>query len=194
MMLLKRLRDKKYRRDILESIELNVIELLEYLQDMIESSPKMPITGKTIIDKKEFNEVINQIINYLPDQFQKAQWVVNEKDKILKEAQKKSDNFKKEAAEMMKQNVETHDIVREAKMRASEIIALAQRDAKAIRIGSREYSNEILVQLDIEIEKQKDQLIKSMQESFEKVAKEIDDNLTRTGTIIKDNIAELRMM
>ena len=194
MMLLKRLRDKKYRRDILESIELNVIELLEYLQDMIESSPKMPITGKTIIDKKEFNEVINQIINYLPDQFQKAQWVVNEKDKILKDAQKKSDNFKKEAAEMMKQNVETHDIVREAKMRASEIIALAQRDAKAIRIGSREYSNEILVQLDIEIEKQKDQLIKSMQESFEKVAKEIDDNLTRTGTIIKDNIAELRMM
>lgn len=194
MMLLKRLRDKKYRRDSLENIELNVIELLEYLQDMIESSPKMPITGKTIIDKKEFNEVINQIINYLPDQFQKAQWVVNEKDKILKDAQKKSDNFKKEAAEMMKQNVETHDIVREAKMRASEIIALAQRDAKAIRIGSREYSNEILVQLDIEIEKQKDQLIKSMQESFEKVAKEIDDNLTRTGTIIKDNIAELRMM
>lgn len=178
----------------MENIELNVIELLEYLQDMIESSPKMPITGKTIIDKKEFNEVINQIINYLPDQFQKAQWVVNEKDKILKDAQKKSDNFKKEAAEMMKQNVETHDIVREAKMRASEIIALAQRDAKAIRIGSREYSNEILVQLDIEIEKQKDQLIKSMQESFEKVAKEIDDNLTRTGTIIKDNIAELRMM
>lgn len=178
----------------MENIELNVIELLEYLQDMIESSPKMPITGKTIIDKKEFIEVINQIINYLPDQFQKAQWVVNEKDKILKEAQKKSDNFKKEAAEMMKQNVETHDIVREAKMRASEIIALAQRDAKAIRIGSREYSNEILVQLDIEIEKQKDQLIKSMQESFEKVAKEIDDNLTRTGTIIKDNIAELRMM
>ena len=178
----------------MENIELNVIELLEYLQDMIESSPKMPITGKTIIDKKEFNEVINQIINYLPDQFQKAQWVVNEKDKILKDAQKKSDNFKKEAAEMMKQNVETHDIVREAKMRASEIIALAQRDAKAIRIGSREYSNEILVQLDIEIEKQKDELIKSMQESFEKVAKEIDDNLTRTGTIIKDNIAELRMM
>ena len=44
------------------------------------------------------------------------------------------------------------------------------------------------------IEKQKAQLIKSMQESFEKVAKEIDDNLTQTGTIIKENIAELRTM
>ena len=178
----------------MEKVELNVIELLEYLQDMVESSPKMPITGKTIIDKKEFNEVIDQIINYLPDQFKKAQWVVNEKDRILQEAQKEFDNVKKETVEIMKQNVETHDLVREAKMRASEIIALAQRDAKAIRIGSREYSTEILMQLDVEIEKQKEQLIKSMQESFEKVAKEIDENLTQTGTIIKENIAELRTM
>ena len=85
-------------------------------------------------------------------------------------------------------------LLKEAKIRANEIIALAQRDAKAIRIGSREYSDEILTQLDIEIEKQKEQLIKSMQESFEKVAKEIDENLTQTGAIIKENIAELRTM
>ena len=85
----------------MEKVELNVIELLEYLQDMVESSPKMPITGKTIIDKKEFNEVIDQIINYLPDQFKKAQWVVNEKDRILQEAQKEFDNVKKETVEIM---------------------------------------------------------------------------------------------
>lgn len=178
----------------MDNVELNVIELLEYLQDMVDSSPKMPITGKTIIDKKEFNEVIDKIINYLPDQFKKAQWVVNEKDRILFEAQKEFDNAKKETIELMKRNVEDHDYVKEAKMRANEIIAIAQRDAKAIRIGSREYSNEILMQLDIEIEKQKTELIRSMQESFEKVAKEIDENLTKTGTVIKENIAELRTM
>ena len=178
----------------MENMDSSVYELLEYLQDMVENSAKMPITGKTIIDKKEFDEVIDQIINYLPDQFKKAQWVVNEKDRILKEAQREFDNVKKETFEIMKQNVESHDIVREAKLRANEIIALAQRDAKAIRIGSREYSNEILTQLDAEIEKQKAALIKSMQDSFEKVAKDIDDNLTQTGTIIKENIAELRTM
>ena len=72
----------------MEKVELSVIELLEYLQDMVENSPKMPITGKTIIDKKEFDEVIDQIINYLPDQFKKAQWVVSEKERILEEAKK----------------------------------------------------------------------------------------------------------
>lgn len=178
----------------MKDVELSVIELLEFLQDMVESAPKMPITGKSIIDKKEFNEVVDQIINYLPDQLKKAQWVINEKDRILQDAQKEYDTVKKETFEMMKQNVENHDLVREAKIKANEIIALAQRDAKAIRIGSRDYSNEILMQLDIEIEKQKSELIKSMQNSFEKVAKDIDDNLTKTGTIIKENIAELRTM
>ena len=178
----------------MKSLEDNIIELLEYLEELIETAPKVPITGKSVIDKKEFLEVIDQAINSLPDSLRKAQRVLDEKDRILKDAQNHYESTKSEINAIMKQNVENHDIVREAKVRANEIIALAQRDAKAIRIGSREYSNEILMQLDVEIEKQKEQLIKSMQESFEKVAKEIDDNLTETGTIIKENIAELRTM
>ncbi|EKY26618.1 hypothetical protein [Clostridium celatum] len=178
----------------MEKLEQSVIELLEYLQDMVENSPKVPITGKAIIDTKEFDEVIDQITNYLPDQLKKAQWVVSEKERILEEAKKEYDMAQKETFEMMKQSLENHDIVREAKIRAQEIIAQAQRDAKAIRIGSRDYSNDILMQLDIEIEKNKAELIKSMQASFEKVAKDIDENLSKTGSRIKENIAELKTM
>lgn len=178
----------------MDKIEVNIIELLEYLEELIETAPKVPITGKSVIDKKEFLEVIDQIINYIPDQIRKAQWVMNEKDRILGDAQKQYESTKSEIMEMMKQNVENHDLVKEAKVRANEIIALAQRDAKAIRIGSREYSTEILSQLDREIEEKRNKLIEDMQKSFEMVAKEIDENLTSTGSRIKDNISELRGM
>ena len=178
----------------MEKIEVNIIELLEYLEELIETAPKVPITGKSVIDKKEFLEVIDQIINYIPDQMRKAQWVMNEKDRILGDAQKQYESTKSEIMEMMKQNVENHDLVKEAKIRANEIIALAQRDAKAIRIGSREYSTEILSQLDREIEEKRNKLIEDMQKSFEMIAKEIDENLTSTGSRIKENISELRGM
>ena len=36
----------------MDRIEDNIIELLEYLEELIETSPKVPITGKTIIDKR----------------------------------------------------------------------------------------------------------------------------------------------
>ena len=52
----------------MNKLELNIIDLLEYLQEMLDSSAKMPITGKVMVDKKEFKEVIDQVINYLPDQ------------------------------------------------------------------------------------------------------------------------------
>lgn len=178
----------------MEKMEVNIIELLEYLQDLVENSPKVPMSGKVMIDKREIIEVIDQIINYMPDQFKKAEWVMNERERILNEAKKEYDSVRKETMTMMKQNVENHDIVKEAKIRAQEIIASAQRDAKAIRLGSRDYSDEILTQLDKEIEEQKVKLIKSLQDSFELVAKEIDTNLSGACNVIKDNVKELRGM
>lgn len=178
----------------MNKLELNIIDLLEYLQEMLDGSAKMPITGKVMVDKKEFNEVIDQVINYLPEQLKRAEWVMSEKDRILSEAQKEFENARKESAELKKHNVENHDLVREAKQRANEIIALAQRDAKAIRVGSRDYSNEILIELDKEIENKKAELITALQESFENVAKGIDEKLSDAGSVIKENIAELRNM
>lgn len=178
----------------MEKMDVNIIELLEYLQDLVENSPKVPMSGKVMIDKKEIIEVVDQIINYLPDQFKKAEWVMNERERILDEAKKEYDSVRKETMAMMRQNVENHDIVKEAKVRAQEIIASAQRDAKAIRLGSRDYSDEILTQLDKEIEEQKIKLIKNLQDSFESVAKEIDSNLSNACDVIKDNVKELRSM
>ena len=178
----------------MEKMDVNIIELLEYLQDLVENSPKVPMSGKVMIDKKELIEVLDQIINYMPDQFKKAEWVMNERERILNEAKKEYDSVRKETITMMKQNVENHDIVKEAKARAQEIITSAQRDAKAIRLGSRDYSDEILTQLDKEIEDQKIKLIKSLQDSFESAAKEIDLNLSNACDVIKDNVKELRGM
>jgi cell division septum initiation protein DivIVA len=177
-----------------KNVDVNIVELLEYLQDLIENSPKVPISGKTMVDRKEVLDVIDQVINYLPDQFKKAQWVMNERERILSEAKKEYDSVKKETMEMMRQNVENHDVVKEAKIRAQEIVSAAQRDAKAIRLGSRDYSDEILTDLDRELEVKKAELIKALQVSFEEVASDLDKNFTGISSTIKDNIKELRDM
>jgi len=177
-----------------KNMDVNIIELLEYLQDTVDNAPKVPISGKTMVDRKEIVDVIDQIINYLPDQFKKAQWVMNERDRILGEAKKEYDSVKKETVEMMRQNIENHDIVKEAKIRAQEIVASAQRDAKAIRLGSRDYANEMLSELDREVELKKAELIKSLQKSFESVATDIDKNFTDASSTIKENVKELRSM
>lgn len=178
----------------MDKVDVNIIELLEYLQDVVDNAPKVPMSGKVMLDKREILEVVDQIINYLPDQLKKAEWIMNEKERILNEAKKEYDSVKKETASMMRKNIENHNIVKEAKVRADEIIASAQRDAKAIRLGSRDYSDEILSQLDKEIENQKIKLITGLQANFEGVANEIDKTLNGVSLVIKDNVKELRSM
>ena len=178
----------------MEKVDVNIIELLEYLQDVVDNSPKVPMSGKVMLDKREILEVVDQIINYLPDQLKKAEWIMNEKERILNEAKKEYDSVKKETANMMRKNIENHNLVKEAKVRAEEIIASAQRDAKAIRLGSRDYSDEILSQLDKEVELQKMKLITGLQANFENAANEIDKTLNNVGFVIKENVKELRSM
>ncbi|WP_420839214.1 ATPase [Clostridium yunnanense] len=176
----------------MSKMEVNVIELLEYLQDIVESAAKVPITGKVVVDKKEVLEVVDQVINYLPDEFKKAQWVMTERERILGEAQKEYENVKKQTMDLLKKQVENHDIVKEANIRAQEIIASAQREAKAIRIGARDYADEILSQLEKEIEVKTKEILNIIKTNVETLATNMNDDMNKTAVTIRENIKELR--
>ncbi|WP_297631467.1 ATPase [uncultured Clostridium sp.] len=170
----------------------SVLELLEFLQDTVDRAPKVPMSGKVMVDKKEIHDTIDEIINYFPKQFKEAKWVAEQKEKIINEAKRELQGAKEETEKIKRYNIENHDLVRDAKLRANEIVGAAQREAKAIRIGSRNYSEEILGNLDKELEKKRVELIRNLQLSFEKAAKEIDDNLNGACSTIKENMKELK--
>lgn len=173
---------------------MDVIKLLEYLREIVETSAKVPMTGKVMLDKKETLEIIEKIIAYLPDELKKAQWIVEEKERILSEAIQESENLKKENLILLKRQVENHDITKEANSRGEEIIALAQRNAKAIRLGARDYAGEILNQLDGEIADKSNQLIISLKNEMQQFLTDLESNVDLRTESIRENIKELRDM
>lgn len=175
-----------------KSKQRNIIELLEYLQNIVETSSKMPITGKVLVDKRETLDLIDEIINRLPDEFKKAQWIVEEKERILSEAISDSDAIKKESMDMLRKHVENHDITRDAKMRAEEVIASAQRDAKAMRLGARDYADEILSQLEKEINDKGQQTYIKIKDEIEKFMSTFEAEVMFNTNTIRENIKELR--
>lgn len=172
----------------------DIIELLEYLQDLIEDAAKVPITGKVIVDKKEVMELIEQITNYLPDEFKKAKWVMNEKDRILSEAKKEHENIKNQTLDLMKKQVENHDIVKEAQIKAQDIISHAQREAKEIRLGARDYADEVLSQLENEIKESTSAALNKIKLDVEEMALKLSDDMEKTSSTIRSNVKELRDM
>ncbi|APC40959.1 ATPase [Clostridium estertheticum] len=173
---------------------MDVIKLLEYLQGIIESSSKIPVTGKAVINKREILDIIDQIINHLPDEFKKAQWVCDEKERILVDAKKQAKIFEEETVDKIRRRVEKQDLVKEALNRSEEIIASAQRDAKIMRLGAKDYADEILSQLDKEIELKGQKMLHEIKGDVQDFLILMQGEVTNTTTSIRENVKELRGM
>ena len=173
---------------------MDVIKLLEYLQEIIESSSKIPVTGKSVINKREIMDIIEQIINHLPDEFKKSQWICDEKERILVDAKKQAKIFEEETIDKIRRRVEKQDLVKEAQTRAEEIIASAQRDAKIMRLGAKDYADEILSQLDKEIDLKGQQMLHKIKSDVQTFLISLQEEVTATTTSIRENVKELRSM
>lgn len=171
---------------------MEVIKLLKYLHELIDSSQNVPIMGKAMIDKRELLEVLEEILNCLPDEFKKAQWISEEKERILKEAQEEVEAYKKESYEMLRRELENHNIIKEASMKAEEIVSSARREAKNMRLNAKDYADEILCDLDRQITEKGEKLLLEIQSKNEAYLNDLNNDFSSVASTIRGNIKELR--
>jgi vacuolar-type H+-ATPase subunit H len=171
---------------------MEVVKLLQYLQELIETSQNVPIMGKAMVDKKELLEVLEEIINYLPDEFKKAQWISQEKERILQEAKDEVEIYKEETYDMLRREIENHDIIKEASVKAEEIVSSARREAKNMRLNAKDYAHEILCDLDKELSEKGERMILSIKEQSENYLKQLDSEIFSLSATVRANIKELR--
>ncbi|ARE87903.1 ATPase [Clostridium formicaceticum] len=123
---------------------MEVLKLLEELEEIVESGSSIPFAHKVLVDRDEMLEVIKEIRIHLPDEVKQAQWIKEERQRILVEAQQEADTIIQEANEHVIAMVEQDEITKIAHRQAEEIITEAQIGAKEMRLGARDYADEIL--------------------------------------------------
>lgn len=123
---------------------MEILSILETLEDIIEKSVSVPFSGRCLVDREEVLEIIKEMRLKLPDDLKQAKWVKEERQRILMEAQKEANNVVKEAEGKIASLVDDHEITKQAYDQANEIISNAQKNAKEIRLGTREYADSIL--------------------------------------------------
>ncbi|NLM11886.1 MAG: ATPase [Clostridiaceae bacterium] len=123
---------------------MEILSLLEALEDAIEGGVSVPFSGKCMVDRGEILEIIQDIRLKLPDDIKQAKWVSKERARILAEAQQEADNIIKNAESRIAAMVDEHEISRKAYEQAEVIITNAKKNAREIRLGTREYADNIL--------------------------------------------------
>lgn len=123
---------------------MEILVIIETLEEVIERGVSVPFSGKCIVDREEILELIKDMRLKLPDDIKQAKWVKEERQRILLEAQKEANSIIEDAESRINSMIEEHEIIKKAYDQSNEIVTVAQKNAREIRLGTKEYADNVL--------------------------------------------------
>lgn len=162
----------------------NVLSLLEDLQEIFETAKAVPFTNKISVDKDEVFDVLTSIKLQLPNEIKQSKWVIEERNKILIDAQKEADEIIKGAEEKLARLIDENEVTKRAYDQANLIIENSKKASKEMRIGANDYADEVLSMTESKL--------KEMIEMVHNECQQCEEFLNQTLGVIYDNRQELK--
>ena len=124
---------------------MNVNELLDTIEDTLEESTSMPLSGgKRLVEVEKVRDYLDDIRANLPGELRQAQQIVNDRAQIVDTANAQAQAIVKKAEERARILVSDAEIVKAAQQRAAEITAAAQSESRTLRQTVTDYCDNML--------------------------------------------------
>ena len=124
---------------------MNENELLDTIEDTLEESTSMPLSGgKRLVDVEKVRDYLDDIRANLPGELRQAQQIVNDRAQIVDTANAQAQAIVKKAEERARILVSDAEIVKAAQQRAAEITAAAQSESRTLRQTVTDYCDNML--------------------------------------------------
>lgn len=165
---------------------MKVLELLDEIEEIVDTASTLPLTGKIMIDADELLEIVKEIRIELPDEIQQAKWIKDERQRILDEAKREYETVLKDAKSQAESLIENDDITVKAKMRADEIMKIAEANVKQLKMSTFDYIDSILFNFQGKMDELNAEYFGKMFENLEHTFNSINTTLSENREEIKD--------
>ena len=135
--------------------------LLDYLDDIeevLEKSKSIPLTGRVSVDKERILDIMNEIRLNLPEDIRFAQRIVGDHDKIIDDAKHRASSLLEDAKMEAKSMTNNHEIHRRASEQATDLMEETKRSAREVRLNAMDYADEILEKAENQIRQTMDNI------------------------------------
>ncbi|MDD7408328.1 MAG: hypothetical protein SOV71_00475 [Anaerovoracaceae bacterium] len=166
---------------------MKIIDLLQEIEDILNTSGNFPLSSKVIVDPEDILDILHEIKDELPKEIQQAQWIKDERQRILDEAKAEYDRTISIAKEKADQLVEQDDITLRAKKRADDIMRVTEENVRELKTGTFEYIDQVLASFQEKIddlnENYAQRMYEEMADMFGKMSSTLDDNRNEIRTL-----------
>ena len=165
---------------------MKVLELLDEIEEIVDTASGFPLTGKIMVDAQEILEIVKEIRIELPDEIQQAQWIKNERQRILDEAKREYETVLRDAQRQAEALIENDDIILKAKVRADDIMRLAEANVLHLKMSTYDYIDSILFDFQDKMDQINAQYFGDMFTNLEKTFESINSTLANNRNEIKE--------
>ncbi len=117
------------------AIELD--DLIDELEDVLAEGRRIPFSGRLMIDEERILDIIDRMRMAVPEELKQARRIVQEQERLLKEAQQR-----------VEQALDEQGLLAEVEAERDRLLHLAEQEAADVRAGADEYAREVLEELD----------------------------------------------
>ena len=167
---------------------MKVLELLDELDEIIEVASSVPVVRKVMVDPNEVTEIVKEIRLELPDEIQQAQWIKNERQRILDEAKAEYESILTEARQKADALVENDEITVKAKQRADEILRIAQENSQVMKMSILDYTDSMLYNLQEKVDQMYATYFTDMYDDLQATFDKINNNIATSRNEVKEQI------
>ena len=126
---------------------MNMDELLDLMDETLEESPSLPLTGgKRMVDVDKIRDLIDDVRLAMPTEIKQAKAIVNDRADIVAAARREAEAIIKKAEDRARALVDQEEIVKIAQQRAAELLGASQQQAREMRTTITDYCENMLRQ------------------------------------------------
>ncbi len=170
---------------------MKILELLDELDEIIEVAGTVLLVKKVVVDPDEISEIVKEIRMELPEEIQQAQWIKNERQRILDEAKAEYENILAEARKKADSLVENDEITVRAKVKADEILKVAKENSAVMKASILDYTDNMLYNLQEKIDQISAFFFNDMYDNLQGTFDKINSNISNSRSELRDEIYKM---
>ncbi len=132
---------------------MDIQHLVDRLEDLIDEGRHMPFSRFTMIDEERALELIDQMRISIPEEIEKANRILSQRDRVLAQANEEAARILQQARSKGEEMLDQDVNVQAAQNRAANVVEDARQVAQRVRDEADAYVLDVLSRLEQDLQK-----------------------------------------
>ncbi len=125
-------------------MDIEILYLVDRLENLIASSRRIPLVNQFLVKESDILTIIDQMRTSIPDEIKQARRIIQDKERILTQAQAEANKLMARAREETERALNREGLLRSAEERSQEMLRLADEKAEQLKVEADAYVTETL--------------------------------------------------